>query len=119
MTNFSYRYLSPSLVLPPGGVSLKYQFHLVAHPPKHRQLLLLRAGGMGRIIKTPMITVHLARKHRARLIRVTAHRDDRFDRPLKKLAQGLGPMAGNIYTNFLHHAYGQRMHVARRFRPGA
>src|ERR1039458_8767101 len=119
MTHFSYRYLAPSLVLPPGCVCLKHHLHLVPHPPKHRQLLLLRPGGMGRIIKTPMITVHLAWKHRTRLVGVAANRDHGFNGFLKKLAQGLRAMPGNIYADFLHHSNGQRMHVARRFRPGA
>ena len=74
---------------------------------------------MSRIEKTPMMTVHLTGKYRAGLICIAADGDDGFHRLRQKVIHVLGLMRGNIHADLCHHLNGERMDIARRFRPGA
>src|SRR5215207_675756 len=53
-------------------VSFEDASDLVAHPPEDREFLLVGAGGVGGIVKAPVIAVHLPGKHRARLVGIAA-----------------------------------------------
>lgn len=101
------------------GIRLEHSPDLITHPAKNRQSLLLRSHGVGRIIEPPMITMDLSRKHRAGLVRISAHRDDRLHFALEKLIHMLRPMPRNIDSDFTHHPDRHRMHITRRLRPRA
>src|SRR5664280_2005276 len=52
------------LVAATGGVGFKHHLDFVPYSPENHQLLLVGASGMDRIVKAPMVAIHLARKHR-------------------------------------------------------
>jgi hypothetical protein len=93
--------------------------HLIAHTAEAGQNFLLAAGGPGRIVKRPVMTVHLAGKNRARLIRVAAHSDDGMDRLIQEFLQVLRAMAGNVNARLGHDLDGQRMDKAGWLGSGA
>ena len=68
------------LIEPPRSIGLEDAADLIAHPAKDLHLLFFSARGMSRVIKTPMVAIHLSWKHRASLIGVTADGNHRFDR---------------------------------------
>src|SRR5712671_5545007 len=60
------------------GIRLEHASDLVAHPAEDGEFLLVGAGGVRRIVKAPVMPVHLAGEHWTRLIRIAADRDDRL-----------------------------------------
>ena len=59
---------------------------------RNTDLLFFPSRRMSGIIKTPMVSVHLAGKHWASLVRVSTDGDDGFDVLTKKLDQVFGPV---------------------------
>ena len=74
---------------------------------------------MGRIIETPMMSIQLPWKHRARLIRVATNRDYGLDVLFQKIVHVLGVMRGDVDADLFHHLNAQRMHKTRRLGAGA
>jgi len=72
------------------GIDFKCAPYFVPDAAKHRDLFFFCSRRMSRIIKTPMVPVHLAGKHRASLVRVSTDGDDGFDVLTKKLVQVFG-----------------------------
>ncbi len=66
------------------GVGLENKLDLVPHAPKNGEDFLLRARGVGRVVEAPVISIHLARKHRTSLVRIAANGDDRIDILIEK-----------------------------------
>ena len=60
------------------GIGGKYRADLIPHPTENRQLLILAACGMSRIIKWEMVPVDLAGKYRTGLVGIAANGDDCF-----------------------------------------
>ena len=67
--------MAPGGIHAPCSVRFKDTADLIPHPPKHRELFLIRPNSMGRVIKGPVMAIELTRKDRAYLIRVAANRD--------------------------------------------
>lgn len=74
------------------GIDFECAPYFVPDAAKHRDLFFFRSRRMSGIIKTPMVSVHLAGKHRASLVRVSTDGDDGFDVLTKKLDQVFGPV---------------------------
>src|SRR4051812_15635565 len=74
---------------------------------------------MGRVVKPPVMPIHLPRKDWTRLISVAADSDNRLNWLLQKIVYVLRAMSGDINANFLHDLNRERMDVAGRIRPGA
>ena len=81
--------------------------------------MLLVALGVGGIVKAPVVTVHLAGKHRACLIRVATNGDDGFDLAVKELVHVLAVVAGNVDADLGQRLDGERMDVSGGFRASA
>gem|GEM_PF-4846407 len=90
-------------------ICLECQTNLISHLSKCFQDFPRLPHGMGRIIEPPMMTVHLPRKHRARLIRISAYRNDDIDVRMLELLQVLRTMPGNVDADLLHYLNRQRM----------
>ena len=75
------------LINTPLPIRLKYGPHLIAYPPEYLQFFRLAPFRFGWIIKRPVVTIRLAGKHWAGLVRMAAHSDHRFDLALQKVAQ--------------------------------
>ena len=91
----------------------------IADPPKFRHLIFIRTSRMERIIKRPLPSFYVCRKHRAVFIsRGTDTNDNVGRRSLrwKEITNRLADLTGNINSTFRHDCHGTRMHVARRFR---
>ena len=101
------------------GVGLEHSLDFVAHPAEHRQLFLLAALGVGRVVESPMMAAELAGKDRAGLVGVAADRDHRLHVLLQKLVHVLAVVAGNVDPDLRHDLDRQRMDVAGGIRPGA
>lgn len=63
----------------PGRVGFEYELDLVPHPAELLHDFVLRAGCMSGVVKSPMVAMDLAGKHRAGLLGVAADRDDGID----------------------------------------
>ena len=72
------------LVAPACGIGFENALYFVTNTAKDRELILVRALRLGRIVKSPMVTIHLAREHRAGLIGVPTDGDDGLDFVLTK-----------------------------------
>src|SRR4051812_19904249 len=84
------------LVMPTGGVGFKDHFDFITHTAKDDELFFLSAGGIGWIIETPMIAVHLPGEHWASLVGVAADGDDGFHLLLEEIVHVFGMVCGNI-----------------------
>ena len=102
-----------------GGVGLKDALDFIPHAAENFEFGCIRPGSLRRIVEAPMMPVDLAWKHRTRLVRIAADRDDRFHFLREKFVQMFRVMLGNIQADFPHHLNRERMHVARRIRAGA
>ena len=67
------------LITPACGIDFKRAPYFVPDAAEHCDLLFFCSRRASRIIKTPMVPVHLAGKHRAGLVRVSADGDDGLD----------------------------------------
>ena len=67
------------LVTPACGIGFKDALYFAPHTAKDRELILVRALRFGRIVKSPVVTVHLAWEHGTGLIGVPADGDDSLD----------------------------------------
>jgi hypothetical protein len=110
------RSVPPPSRKPTGCIRPKHPANLVAHPPKHRELLLARTLRMRRILKPPVMPLHLPREHRTNLVGVSADRNYRFNGTIQKLVQMLAAVTRNIDAHLSHNLDRQRMHVTRRLR---
>jgi hypothetical protein len=66
-----------------------------------------------------MVPIHLTRKHRTGLVRVSTDSDDSFDFLSQKFVQVLGAMTRNINADLLHYFDRLRVNVTGRLGPGA
>lgn len=103
----------------PGGIGLEHPAHFVSDTAEAGENFLLTAGGLGRIVKRPVMTIYLAGENRAGSVRVAADGDDGVDRPIQKFLQGFRAMTGNVNARLGHDLDGQRMNLAGRIRAGA
>lgn len=92
---------------------------LIPHPAKDRKLLGIGPDGVGRVIKAPVMTVHLTWKGRARLIGVAADSDDGFNILMEEIVHVLRVMGGDVDADLLHHLDSEGMHIPRGIRTGA
>ena len=67
------------LVAPACGIGFENALYFVTNSAKDRELILVRALRLGRIVKPPMVTVHLAWEHGTGLIGDPADGDDSLD----------------------------------------
>ena len=81
--------LPTRLIVAACGVGGKDAMDFIADTPKDGKLLLFRTRGMRRVIESPMITIRLAWKNRARLIGITTNGDDGFHRLSEKFVEVL------------------------------
>ena len=81
--------VSPGFVESSRSVSLEDAPNLIAHAAEDGKLLLLSAGRMCGVVESPMIAIHLAGEHRARLVSVSADGDDCLHLLLKEFAEVL------------------------------
>jgi hypothetical protein len=108
-----------SFILAAFRVCFKNTPDLVAHISKHRKLSLFGARGMGRVGETPMMTVYLAGKNRARLVCVSANCNDCLNFFVEELVEVLGLMAGYVDADFVHDFDRQWMDITSWFGTGA
>jgi len=111
--------MSGSLIPAAGGVGIEHTSHLISDAAENGELLLLRARGVSRIIKAPVVTMRLSGEHRTGLVGVSTDRDDGFYRVPEEFLQRLRAMGGNVDTDLLHHRDGFGVHVTGGFRAGA
>jgi hypothetical protein len=93
-------------------VGLEDKTDLVAHSTELVEHFLLGSRGMGRVVKAPVESVHLSRKHGAGLIGVAADGDDRVDVAAKEFLEVFGGVAGDIDPDFLEDLDGPRVDIA-------
>ena len=72
-----------------GRVSRKDVPNLIAHASEDGVLLVLGAGRVRGVVEAPMVAIHLAGEHRARLVGVAADGDDGLHFFLKEFAEVL------------------------------
>lgn len=107
------------LIQPSGCVCRKNGLDLVADPPEHFHLFLLRAFGVGRIVEWKVMAADLAGEGRADLICVAAYGNHRVDLVIQKLVKMLGPVVADTDTNLRQCPDGQRVDKTRRIGSGA
>jgi hypothetical protein len=66
-------------IAPAGGIGLEHAADFITHAAEHFHALLLTAGGVRWIVKRPMVAVHLAGKHWAGLVGISAYSDHGLD----------------------------------------
>lgn len=103
-----------ALIQPSRCIRLEHPADFIADATKNKQLFILTARGMSRIIKPPMMPVHLPRKHRTDLTGISTHGDHRLHIAGKKFIKVLGMMVTDIETDLGHYFDGQRVDVTRR-----
>ena len=74
---------------------------------------------MGGVVEAPVVPVHLAGKHRASLVGISADGDDGLDFPGKELVHVLGTMAGKVDADLRERPDRQGVDVTGGFRAGA
>jgi hypothetical protein len=107
------------VVMPTGGVGFKDHSNFITHTAKDGELFFLSAGGIGWIIETPMIAVHLTGEHWASLVGVAADGDDGFNLLLEEIVHVFGMVCGNINADFVHHLNREGVDIVGRFTAGA
>ena len=103
-----------AFIQPSRRIRLKHPADFIANATKNKQLFILTARSMGRIIKPPMMPVHLPRKNRTDLTGISTHGDNRLHIAIKKFIKVLGMMVTDIETDLGHYFDGQRVDVTRR-----
>ena len=103
-----------ALIQPSRCIRLEHPADFIANTTKNKQLFILTASGMSRIIKPPMMPVHLPRKNRTDLTGISTHGDHRLHIAGKKFIKVLGMMVTDIETDLGHYFDGQRVDVTRR-----
>lgn len=102
-----------TFIQPSRRIRLKHPADFIANATKNKQLFILTARSMGRIIKPPMMPVHLPRKNRTDLTGISTHGDHRLHIAGKKFIKVLGMMVTDIETDLGHHFDGQWVDVTR------
>lgn len=103
-----------ALIQPSRRIRLKHPANFIANATKNKNLFIFTARGMSRIIKPPMMPVHLPRKNRTDLTGISTHGDNRLHIAGQKFIKVLGMMVTDIETDLGHHFDGQRVDVTRR-----
>ena len=101
------------------GVGLKHLTDFIAHAAEDEKLLLFGAGGVGGVVKAPVVAVYLAGKHGAGLIGIAADGDDGFNVLIEELIEVLGMMRGDVDADLGHDFDGEGMDVAGGLGAGA
>ncbi len=102
-----------------GGVGLKHAAQLVPNLAEGLKFRFRAPFGPGRIVKGPVMPVHLAGEHGAGLAGIVADGDDGLDFLVQEFGQRLGTMPGNVDPDFGHDLDGDGVDEAGWFRPGA
>jgi len=97
------------------GIRFKYSADLITNLAKHLHLLFVASRRVSRVIESPMVTVPLAGKHWASLVRVATDSDDGFNRLLQKFVHVLGTVGGDVDSDFSERSNGERMDKASWF----
>ena len=108
-----------SRVQPARGVRFEHPANFIPHPAEDGEFLLARPSSVGGIVETPVMPVHMAGKHWARLFGIAAHSDDGLDWLMEELVQVLRLVAGNVDADFRHYLNSEWMNATCGFRPGA
>jgi hypothetical protein len=115
----SYWILLARGIDPARRIRLEHSSDLIPHVAEYLHFFFIRADGVSWIEEWPMMTIDLAWKKRASLVRVTADGDYRLDRLVEKFIHVLRGMIRQIDADLSHCFHGQRMDVASGFAPGA
>jgi hypothetical protein len=99
-------------IMAAGGIGPKYGAQFIPDPPKGGKNFRIGSGGLGRVIKSPMMPVDLTGKCRAGGVRIPADRNHRLDVALAKFIEVFRAVSEEIDTNFLHDREGMRMDVS-------
>ena len=110
-----YVRLSFTRIPPSCSVGFKNPADFIADIAENFQDFFLAAFGVGWVNESPMVTVHLSRKCRTRLVGVATDGNYGFNFLIRELVQVLGVMLRNVYPRLLHDTDGHWMHIARRF----
>lgn len=98
------------------GQSLDKGSNFVSNAPVMVPCFFVGVGRLGqprRVVKSYVPYPGVARKNRARFMRVAANRDDVIEIDVAKLVEVLGPMPGNVDARFSHHLDGDGIQTVR------